>query len=101
MRRPPPAIVASGDEARRAELLTRYQRIGHDLIQLRRKRTSEAIAQLWDEFNALKIHHALANAETRATAAATLDELRAKIERNAAVEPSKACLESPLADGCR
>ncbi len=85
----------------KAELLLRYQRIGRDLILLQRQRGTEAVTPLWNELRALKIQPALATPTTRATTTARLDALSAKIDRNAAITPSKACLESPLADGCR
>lgn len=85
----------------KAELLTRYQRIGRDLMQLRRERNNAATAEMWNQFKGLAIHHSLATAKTRASASATLDELRAKIERNKGVAVTDACKASPLADGCR
>jgi hypothetical protein len=84
----------------RAKLLTQYQRIGHDLIELRKQRGA-AINELWEQFDALRIHHALATAKTRAAAAATLSELRVRIDRNKAVQPSPACMQNALAEGCR
>lgn len=85
----------------KAELLTRYQRVGRDLMQLRRERNNAATAEMWDQFKRLSIHHSLATAKTRASVSATLDELRVKIERNRGVAVTDACKASPLADGCR
>jgi len=85
----------------RSQLLTQYQRIGHDLIELRKQRGAAATADLWQRFGSLKIHYALATAKTRAEVAATLGDLRDKIDRNKALQLSAACLQNPLADGCR
>lgn len=83
------------------ELLTQYQRIGHALLELRRARPTPATTELWQQFQALKIQPALASATTRASAAATLKDLRDKIERHKGVTVSDPCRANPLADGCR
>jgi len=92
-----PDSTSSGE----AELLTQYQRVGHDLIELRNERGAAAISDMWQQFNSLQIHHALASAHTRAAAAATLTDLRNRIERNKGVRVPETCLQNPLATGCR
>jgi eukaryotic-like serine/threonine-protein kinase len=93
---PEPSVDAHSNE-----LLTQYQRIGHDLMELRRARATPATAEMWQQFQALKIQPALASANKRASVAATLRDLRAKIERHKGVEISDACRANPLADGCK
>ena len=94
------ANITDPSDGVRTELLNEYQRIGHDLIELR-KQHGAAINELWQRFDALHIHQALATTKTRAAAATTLGELRVKIDRNKAVQPSPACIHNPLAEGCR
>lgn len=84
-----------------SELLTQYQRIGHALLELRQARPTPATAEMWQQFQALKIQPALASATARASAAATLLELREKIERHKGISVSDACRANALADGCR
>jgi hypothetical protein len=86
---------------RSSELLTQYQRIGHDLIELKRKRPTPATTEMWQQFQALKIQPALASANQRASVAQVLRELRDKIERHKGVAVTDACLANPLADGCK
>jgi serine/threonine-protein kinase len=93
-----PAAAAGN---RSSELLTQYQRIGHDLMELRRTHATPATAEMWQQFRALKIEPALASANTRASAEATLRQLREKIERHKGVAVSDACRMNPLADGCK
>ncbi len=88
-------------DAHSSELLTQYQRIGHALIELRRARPTPATTEMWQQFQALKIQPALASATARASAVATLRELREKIERHKGVTVSDPCRANPLADGCR
>ncbi len=108
--RPTPRRVTATDrapdkarlsEAARMEFLTRYQRVGRDLMQLKRRSSAPAIAEMWQKFSSLQIEHALASAKTRASASAVLDELREKIARNKGVAISDTCKSNPLADGCK
>jgi hypothetical protein len=105
VKRPPkraaPARVAPAADNHSSELLTQYQRIGHDLMELRRTHATPATAEMWQQFRELKIQPALASANTRASAEATLRQLREKIERHKGVEVSDACRTNPLADGCK
>lgn len=101
----PPAPRAStppsAGEDERTALLTQYQRVGHQLIQLRNRRGAAETAELWRQFRALEIERALATPETRRKATAVLGELREKIERNKGVTLTEACLKNPLGDACR
>ena len=92
---PAPIKPSTGDA-----LAMQYQRIGHELATLEDKRGLELCADIRESFRAIKIDDALKTAESRAEAAATLDEIHAKLERRHGIDVSKACLNNPLAKEC-
>jgi hypothetical protein len=91
----------ASDLDKRNELLADYQRVGRALLELRRQRGVEETTEVWQQFRELRIEPALASTRSRADAEASLRDLRAKIERQKGVALADACLNSPLADGCR
>jgi hypothetical protein len=88
----PPTAVA---------VLVAYQRVGHDLLALQDQRGIHDCGDLMPRFRAIKLADALATPASRTTAAATLTELAAQIERYRGIHVDQACLDNPLAAGCQ
>jgi len=93
--------VQALDDNKRNELLAQYQRIGRALYELQAQRGTAATSELMQQFKELKIEPALATHKSRTAAAATLGELRTRLERQRGVDVADACLKNALADGCR
>lgn len=100
-KRPPREPVKRSQVGSPNALLTQYQRVGRALISLERERGVAATSELWQEFRGLKIQPSLATAASRDAAAAVLGNLQVRIERQMGVSVTTACLNTPLAEGCR
>jgi hypothetical protein len=81
-------------------VMTSYQRVGRDIIQLQNLRGTECVLELWKTFRAIKLDSATATKESRIATAATLQELQVTIERRKGITIRHECLNSPLAAEC-
>lgn len=90
--KPPPSPVT---------LMVQYQRVGRAILDLQDLRGAHDCSDLMPRFRAIKLDQVLATPASRATAAVTLDELAAKVERMRGIRIAKACLDNPLAAECR
>lgn len=81
-------------------VMTTYQRIGRDIIQLQKFRGTECTLELWKTFRTIKLDEATATAESRIATAATLHQLQQKISRKRGITISQECLDNPLAGEC-
>ncbi len=91
-------------------LLVQYQRVGRELLLVTNERRAQigvetedaklSCAELQATFRSIKIDDAVKTPESRAAAAAVLQELHGKIERLRGVALSQDCLNNPLANEC-
>jgi hypothetical protein len=81
--------------------MTRYQRIGRDIIQLQNFRGTECTLELWKTFRAIKLDDATSTTANRIATAATLQELQVRIDRKRGITIRQECLDNPLASDCQ
>lgn len=81
-------------------VMTHYQRVGREIIQLQNFRGTECTLELWKTFRAIKLEDATATKEARIATAATLQELQTKIARKKGITVKQECLDNPLAGDC-
>jgi hypothetical protein len=91
-------------------LLVQYQRVGRELLLLSNERRAQigvekedaklSCAELQAIFRSIKIDDAVKTLESRAAAAAVLQDLHGKIVRLRGVALSQECLDNPLAKEC-
>jgi hypothetical protein len=92
-----PAVAAPTPNA----VMTRYQRIGRDIIQLQNFRGTECTLELWKTFRAIKLDDATSTTANRIATAATLQELQVRIDRKRGITIRQECLDNPLASDCQ
>jgi len=63
-------------------LMTRYQRVGHDLIVLRRESNSREVSDLWSRFRAIHIDAAMTDRASRQRTSAILVQLQKELEQS-------------------
>lgn len=90
----PPAPTAQA-------LMTHYQRVGRDIMQLQNFRGTECTLELWKTFRTIKIEEATATAQARIATAATLQDIQVKIDRKRGITIRQECLNNPLAPECQ
>jgi hypothetical protein len=81
-------------------IMTHYQRVGREIMQLQSFRGTECTLELWKAFRSIKIDEATATKESRIVTAAILQDIQQKISRKKGITISQQCLDNPLADGC-
>lgn len=82
------------------EVMTSYQRVGRDIIQLQNLRGTDCTLELWQTFRTIKLDQATATSAARIATTATLVELQHKITRRRGITIRQECLDNPLAEGC-
>ena len=92
-----PAVAAPTPNA----VMTSYQRIGRDIIQLQNFRGTECTLELWKTFRAIKLEDATSTIANRIATAATLQELQVRIDRKRGITIGQDCLDNPLAPQCQ
>ena len=98
---PPPKKPPKVSVPTTIAVMVAYQRVGHDLLALQEQRGKFDCGDLIPRFRAIKLDDAIATPASRTTAAATLTELAAQIERYRGIHLDQACLDNPLAAGCQ
>lgn len=81
-------------------VMTHYQRVGREIMQLQNFRGTECTLELWKTFRAIKLEEATATKESRIATAATLQELQTRIARKKGITVKQECLDNPLAGDC-
>jgi hypothetical protein len=82
-------------------VMTSYQRVGRDIMQLQNLRGTECTLELWKTFRTIKLDDATATKESRIATAATLHGLQVSIERRKGITIRHECLNNPLAEECQ
>jgi len=96
-----PAKEATPPAPSAQTVMTHYQRVGRDIMQLQNFRGTECTLELWKTFRTIKLDDATATAEARIATAATLQDLQVKIDRKRGITIRQECLDNPLAAECQ
>lgn len=83
------------------EIVVLYQRVGRDIQVLQNAWGTDKVLDLWPTFRAIKLKEQCKTAEGRLDLQATLEQLRAHIDRRKGITISADCLNNPLSANCQ
>lgn len=84
-----------------SEIVVMYQRVGRDIQLLQNAWGTDKVLDLWPTFRAIKLKEQCKTAESRLELQATLEQLRAHVDRRKGITISAECQNNPLAANCQ